>query len=204
MRARLLARLRSRDEHGFTMTEVVLVVVMLGLIAVPLTSSLFQAITIMPTAKERTADSLDRVKIADKYNGDVVKASTIYSPAPNATVGWLCIPYTAEILRLDVYDGDPTPTQIRYRVQGYDPAPGLPNWNFPDPVRIEVQREVVGGATEVVLEGYCDGSITTTVWATRALSGYHTRLRLTAELKPVINGAPETLTWESALRTTQP
>jgi prepilin-type N-terminal cleavage/methylation domain-containing protein len=76
------------DERGFTLTEVVVTVTILGLIAVPLCASLLQAVKIAPETSARATRAQDRQFLADSFATDTGRAVsvTMFHPSSQTAI----------------------------------------------------------------------------------------------------------------------
>jgi hypothetical protein len=71
----LRRRARTRDERGVTITEIITVIVILGLVMVPLAFTLNQAITLVPQSTDRTQQAIDRTFFVSKFADDVANSN---------------------------------------------------------------------------------------------------------------------------------
>ena len=84
-RVRARAARRQRDQRGFTLTEVVVVVVVMGLVVAPLALAVTQALKLTPDAGARTQVATDGTLLADRFSADI--ANTNYNGGGVVTGG---------------------------------------------------------------------------------------------------------------------
>jgi hypothetical protein len=185
-------------------TEVILVLVMIGLIAVPLTTSLYQAVTLVPDAQERSKASVDVAFFADQFATDVSNTKDV--TIPEVAIGYVktgaC---TTTTVAQNLYAAWLNPAvgagYVVYQfnatdVNGGTQVPG-------DQIKVDIFR-VPGG--EVFLTGYCTYTIplTTfiTVTSTDSMSGVaqnHRLIRVETTLAAYRGGHPNSIDFEAAL-----
>jgi type II secretory pathway pseudopilin PulG len=83
LRAKWRARAQRANsaELGFTVVEVIVVVVIMGVVMAPLTFGLFQALTYVPRARDVSASSVQRTTLNDRFGDDVAQATSIVAPS---------------------------------------------------------------------------------------------------------------------------
>lgn len=82
-----------RAEHGFTLTELLVAVVLMGLIVGPLSMALVQSFTILPQASARSQAAIERRFAIDAMEDDVANATTIsHLPGSVPVVGQPAVP----------------------------------------------------------------------------------------------------------------
>ncbi len=158
-----------RDERGFTMTEVLMTVIIMGMIAYPISMVLTHALTLMPQSGSRSAAAADRAFFVNTFSDDVAN-STGADDVDNVTA---CVDYDllpaqsdssqTNLVTLVPYTGSDA---VTYRVRVESPDGYEPNFAdiLTDKHLVTIERVVAAGASaevvEVVLEGYCDGAVT--------------------------------------------
>lgn len=103
----MIARLRRDD--GVTLVELLVAIVVLGIIMVPLSSGLMNALLSDPITAQRTSNSVDAQLLASYFVTDVQSASTAETSGFTA-----CSGVSGEILQIDRVDGSGAAHQVHY------------------------------------------------------------------------------------------
>lgn len=70
-------------EHGFTLPELLIAVVLLGLVVGPLSVALVQALTVLPSSQERSDVATQRRLLVDRLSDDIANATSVEVLGPN-------------------------------------------------------------------------------------------------------------------------
>ena len=197
-----------RSERGFTAVELIIVVVILGLIAVPLSMSVTQALKLMPEANARSTSASTRFFLTDTWARDTLNTTTITTPATDGTsFGWCPLFQTSgtqPFFETNWKDGATT-ISVKYEAV-YATPPGGGSIR-----RVDVRR-TENGSPDIVATGYCDAYAFATsnpqvhAWdlTNQLVNGdLHRRVRLTLHLSPRPGDPIESVDFEGALGKTK-
>lgn len=146
------AMLTRRGERGFTLIEMLTVVVILGLIVAPLGTAAVQALTLVPGSSDRALHSARETIATQTFGHDVALAAT--SPEIVAVDGRAACAATGTtgLVRF-TRDWDRAGTSddvtITYALAFATPAPGA----RPE---VRLTRQFGGGTPTTLLAGWCD------------------------------------------------
>lgn len=90
-------RAEGRGDGGFTLSELLVVIILLGMIVAPLSTALIQILRIVPVAEDRSEAAADRAVFTSRFEDDVANTtslpatSLLFCPAGTAP---LTIPIT--------------------------------------------------------------------------------------------------------------
>ena len=151
---------KGRGKAGFTVLEVVMAIVIMGLIVTPLSMALVQATNLVPESGERTQHATDTARLITIFNDDVAQMqklrtgtdvrfdSETWTEANSSLSYALCSAGTYPIARFEWRDlgvVGSTPTTVDYTARVYGEG---------DRTHVELVREAAGEA-QVVTRGYC-------------------------------------------------
>ncbi len=157
---RRLLRSRRRDQQGFTLTECLVTVVLMGVVMAPISMALTMAINATPQANNRAIAAGQRSIVIGQWSDDVESATTVALYPPGGTVA--CPGTTSTIVTTnlasfiwnDITAGN-RGVWIIYQLQFKPVNPTIQTWS------ISLNRwEVAGGntGTSTLLTGYCRGT----------------------------------------------
>jgi hypothetical protein len=150
-------------ELGFSVVEVVVVIVIMGVVMAPLTFGLFQALTYVPRARDVSASSVQRTTLNDRFGDDVAQATRIDAPSGSspATTNIPCqmsasgIPVTLARMRWNWADTDEY-RRVTYQVKfGSTVTNGLVPTTIVRLVEFVDGETVTTDTTEDLVSGFC-------------------------------------------------
>ena len=78
-------RARRRTEEGFTMAEMLSVIVILGIVMVPLCLTLVSSLTLVPQSGTRTQNATDAARTIEQFSDDIEQSQGIWLYTNNST-----------------------------------------------------------------------------------------------------------------------
>jgi prepilin-type N-terminal cleavage/methylation domain-containing protein len=196
-----------RGEHGFTVTEMITAVVIMGVILAPLTMALTQSLKLLPEAGARSESAIQETKFVERFAQDVSEITS----SPLMFTTWPASP--APLRCGDAAAGLNYFLFFGTKARGTEPVRNVFYLaSFLPPVagarEMRVTRVVLGPSnvvvepSESVLSGYCvPGEPVAYVDNTIADTGSR-RYILTVLLRPEPDMPVETITAEAAVRST--
>jgi len=208
-------RSRAPDEHGFTLTELLVTVMIIGMIAYAISMVLIHALTIIPQSGSRSGAAADRAFFVDTFSDDVANSKGIVGSvnSPSCVDGPAIVPsWTNQwnLVTLATYSGD-----VVYRARVKSPngyGPGAVNLlTVVSTVTIErVVPGVVPGSPEVVkvvFEGFCvhdnlNTKVATLVHTLASGGARHQTVSMTLRLRDAPDLPAATVNLQGAMRAT--
>ena len=80
------ARRTRRDDRGFTLTELIVTVVILGIIVIPIATVTQEMLNLGPQSSQRTASATDTSRLVQVFSDDVAQAQTVLTSDSSGTL----------------------------------------------------------------------------------------------------------------------
>lgn len=191
-------------ECGFTLVELLTVVVILGLIVAPLGAAAVQALTLVPGSSDRGLHAARETIAAQALARDVALAAAPPEVlAANGTVA--CRADGEQDLVRTTRDWDRATTAddatVTYALRFATPAPG-------DRPTVALTRTEAGGGATTLLSGWCDPGpgappVATVVLSEGGTGILHDDLQLTMQLAPTRAADPRAVTFAGSMVATK-
>jgi len=194
------------DDSGFTLPELLMTVIVMGMISYSIAMVLMHSITLVPQAGSRTGASASRAFLVDDFSDDVANSIAAVGADIFACADWpalgVPVPNETNVLRLSTYSG-----AVTYRARLVNPGGYTPDLRdlTTDVISVTVERVGPDGSVQVVAEGYCtfDGAKPMTVQVDGTSGGVrHRKVTMTLRLRDAPDMPPSPVTLVASMRKT--